>query len=538
MSFDAPLVLWSAPLIGFAVLLLAVWARAARVAHARRWSAALGALAAKAGRFGAFALAVATTVAMAAVAGPRWGSRVVTAETKGLNIVLAVDISRSMLAEDVEPSRLERAKHQARRLVQDLSGDRIGLLAFAGQSFILAPLTIDASALQLMIDALDPDLTSAGGTELALALRQGRELLFAGDPIADRVLVVFTDGEAHDSLPGVREAAERLRRDGIRLIVVTEGGVEPATIPVRDADGRLIGPQREPSGDVVHTSRRDDLAATLADAAHGVVVHAEVGDQAGAVEDLVAGYARSPQATSTAAQDISRAWIPALVAAMLLLVHSVTRRTLALASLILLLGIGRPLAAQGPRNGGDEAWVAGDFREAATHYLRQVQLGEGGDTTWFNLGTAAMALGDTAIALRGLERAAQSLDPELRFRALFNLGLLAIHRADRDNARAAEFLDAARQHYREALLLQPRDRAAKWNLELVLRRLPHSPPGASGPQGSGGGAEEPPAEPPPGLSQAQAEQILNSLSEEERRALLDRNTQRNQGRETRGRKDW
>jgi len=538
MSFDAPLVLWSAPLIGFAVLLLAVWARAARVAHARRWSTALGARAAKAGRFGAFALAVATTVAMAAVAGPRWGSRVVTAETKGLNIVLAVDISRSMLAEDVEPSRLERAKHQARRLVQDLSGDRIGLLAFAGQSFILAPLTIDASALHLMIDALDPDLTSAGGTELALALRQGRELLFAGDPIADRVLVVFTDGEAHDSLPGVREAAERLRRDGIRLIVVTEGGVEPATIPVRDADGRLIGPQREPSGDVVHTSRRDDLTATLADAAHGVVVHAEVGDQARAVEDLVAGYARSPQATSTAAQDISRAWIPALVAAMLLLVHSVTRRTLALASLILLLGIGRPLAAQGPRNGGDEAWVAGDFREAATHYLRQVQLGEGGDTTWFNLGTAAMALGDTAVALRGLERAAQSLDPELRFRALFNLGLLAIHRADRDDARSAELLEAARQHYREALLLQPRDRAAKWNLELVLRRLPHSPPGASGPQGSGGGAEEPPAEPPAGLSQAQAEQILNSLSEEERRALLDRNTQRNQGRETRGRKDW
>ncbi|MEE8573551.1 MAG: VWA domain-containing protein, partial [Gemmatimonadota bacterium] len=306
MTFDAPIVLWIAPGIGLLALVLAVWARAARVAHAKRWSAELGARASRVGRLGAIVIGLTFTVAVAALAGPRWGSRVVTAESKSLNVVIAVDISRSMLAEDPAPSRLERAKYQVRRLIQDLSGDRIGLIAFAGQSFILSPLTVDANALNLLVDALDPDLTSAGGTELAAVLGQGRELLFAGDPVADRVLVVFTDGEAHDSLPGILSVGERLRRDGVRLVFVTEGGIEPTRIPVRDIDGVLIGYQRDPSGEEVHTSRRDDVVSAVADEAHGVVVGADVGDQAGAVRELVAGYKRSPQATSTAAQDISR----------------------------------------------------------------------------------------------------------------------------------------------------------------------------------------------------------------------------------------
>jgi Ca-activated chloride channel family protein len=461
----------------------------------------------------------------------------VTAESKSLNVVIAVDISRSMLAEDPAPSRLERAKYQVRRLIQDLSGDRIGLVAFAGQSFILSPLTFDANALNLLVDALDPDLTSAGGTELAAPFAQGRELLFAGDPVADRVLVVFTDGEAHDSIPGIRGAAERLRRDGVRLVLVTEGGVEPARIPVRDLDGVLVGYQRDPSGEIVQTVRRDDIVAAAADEAHGVVVGTDVGDQAGAVRDLVAGYKRSPQATSTAAKDISRAWIPAVVALLILLVHTFTRRTMALAALLLCLWSHERLVAQGPRNRGDEAWRQGEFFAAAEFYLGQVRAGEGGDTAWYNLGTAALAAGDTSIARRALERAAASLDPDIRFGAVYNLGVLSTRLANRDTAQAIQLLEAARARFREALLLQPHDLDAKWNLELVLRRLPDPPPGQGSQQGPTAEDEEQ-QEPPPGITRTQAEQILNSMSEEERRTLLERNSRRRQDRETRGRKEW
>jgi len=539
VSFDAPLVLWAAPLIGALIGALAIWVRRTRVIRARRWSSALAAHATGAGRFGAIGLGLAATVAMVALAGPRWGSRMVTAETKGLNVLIAVDISRSMLAEDQSPSRLERAKRHASRLVQDLTGDRVGLLAFAGQSFILSPLTIDADALHLLIDALDPDLTTAGGTELARALSQGRELLFAGDPVADRVLVLFTDGEAHDSVTGVRDAAARLRRDGIRLILVAEGGLEPERIPVREADGTVIGYQRDPSGETVFTTRRDDLLAAMADEAHGVIVGAELSDQAGAVLDLMSGYKRSPQATSTAAQDIARAWIPMLAAVLVLLAHSLTRRTMALASLAFLMGMAPRIAAQGPRNRADEAWRAEELREAAERYLAQVQMGEGGDTSWLNLGTAALAIRDTTTARRALERAAESLDPEVRFRARFNLGLLLLRLAAEDTSEAARHLEAARTHYREALLLRPGDHAAKWNLELATRLRPPDQSGGGGGGGQGGsGSEEAPQAPRSRLDRTQAEQILNSMSEEERRTLLERNQRRREGRETRGRKDW
>jgi len=537
VRFDLPLALWVAPGVAVVIVLLAVWARSTRIRHARRWSRPLAVKAARAGRFGWVLLAGTALAASVAFAGPRWGSRVVRAETKGLNVLLAVDISRSMLATDVQPSRLERAKEQARRLIHQLDGDRVGLVAFAGQSFILSPLTVDGSALLMLVDALDPDLTSASGTDMSRVLLQGRDLLFAGDPVADRVMVVFTDGEGHDSLPGIEAAAERLRRDGVRLVLAAEGGVEPVTIPVLDAEGAPVGVQRDPAGEIVRTVRRDDIIQAVADRAHGVVVPAELGDQAGAVRDLIAGYARTPQATSTAEQDISRAWVAALLAALLLFVHALTRRTMALAVLLMGLGLAGRAKAQEPVNHGDEAWRRGDFRAAADAYLAQVQRQQGGETAWYNLGTAALALGDTALARRALERPARSLDPDLRFRSLYNLGLLRLRQAAADSANATTYLDDAFRRYREALLLRPGDAGAQWNLELAVRRRPPQSGGGSSSQGGGGGAaidEERPSE----LSPSQAEQILNSMAEEERQTLLDRNAKRRRGRETRGWKEW
>jgi tetratricopeptide (TPR) repeat protein len=352
------------------------------------------------------------------------------------------------------------------------------------------------------------------------------------------VLVVFSDGEAHDTLSTVLEAAERLRRERVRLILVAEGGVEPVPIPVRNPDGTLVGYQREPMGEVVSTVRRDDILAAVADAAQGVLVSARLGDQAGAVRDLVAAYKRSPQATSTAAEDISRAWVPLLIAALILLAHTFTRRSMALVSLGVLLAGASSLEAQAPRNRADEAWASGDFREAAVQYLAQVRAGEGGDTTWYNLGTAALAAWDTALARDALQRAAASLDPELRFRAVYNLGLLLLHLAERDSAHAAAHIEEAARRYRQALLLKPSDDAAKWNLELAVRMRPPLETGAAPPPGGGEGGEPPPPElPPDGLSPAQAQQILNSMADEERRTRR-RHLQRQDRRETRGRKEW
>ncbi|MFQ5702994.1 MAG: VWA domain-containing protein [Gemmatimonadales bacterium] len=538
MVFDLPNALRAAPVVGLVVALLALWARGVRVRRANLWSSGLGHEARRMGRWGAVPLALAAIAAMAAFAGPRWGTRVVETETKGLNLVLAVDISRSMLAEDMGPSRLDLAKREAGRIIHDLRGDRIGLIAFAGRSFIMSPLTIDGSALNLMVEGLDPDISSAGGTELARVLVQGHDLLLAKEEVADRVLVVFTDGEAHDSLPGVIRAAERLRRDGVHVVLVAEGTVQPTRIPVRDETGTLIGYQRDPSDKIVLTKRRDDIMSAVADATHGMVVSAEEADQAGAVREFVSALKRVPEATTTAAQDVLRAWIPLLVAVTLLLGQALTRRTAALVVLVLSVTATSVAQGQAPRNPAEVAWMDGRFDEASRLYLEQVRAGAGGDSVWYNVGTAGLAANDSAMARSGLERAARSLDPGVRFRAEYNLGLLELRLSEVDSVNRMQHLEEARRHYVDALLLKPGDVAAKWNLELTLRRMP--PPPESAPPRSQGSAGEEDSPPPPmqGLSAAQAEQILNSVAEEERETRRKLSRRRSQTRTTRGRRDW
>ena len=531
MTFDAPIVLAIAPLIGGAVWFAAAWARRTRIRRAALWSQETVRQAVAAGRLGPTALAVAAFLGVVALAGPRWGEERIVAETRGLSVVIAVDISRSMLAEDATPSRLRRAVREARRLVQDLDGDRVGLIAFAGSSYILSPLSIDGSALTLYLDALDPDMASQGGTGLAPALRQGGELLQASSDLADRVLVVFTDGEAHDSLPPIIVQAQRLKSDGIRLILVAEGGRTATRIPVRDDHGTLLAYQKDEDGRVIETTRRDDMLGAAADAAQGTLVAADLPDQAGAVRDLVASYRRARASETHTEQSRPRAWMPLMLAVMLLVVQAASRRTAALVGIAFVCVATLPSAGAAqqprlPRSPAEKAWDRHDLRRARVAYLTELAARRKEDAAWYNAGTAALADSDAETAQASLAHAAASLDPDIRFRALYNLGLLALRQADDDSAGRDGHLADAERAYREALLLRPHDRPAKWNLELAVRhrggsqnKAPPSGGGGSGPSGGGtrnaGGAEG-------GLSPTQAEQLLRSIGHEELRTRRDR----------------
>lgn len=541
--FDEPLVLWLVPLCAGAAWILAWTARRRRIGRAAAWSPALALSAAQDGPRAAYVLALAGAALACALAGPRWGRTSVTTETRALDLVIAVDVSRSMLAEDQAPNRLGRAVREARRLVQDLQGDRLGLVAFAGRSYILTPLTVDGGALGLFLDGLDPDLASEGGTRLAPVLAQGRELLTAGGETgADRVLVVFTDGEGHDSLSEIVAQAERLRLAGVRLIIVAEGGKDPVRVPVRDSSGALLQYLPDDAGGIVHTARNDRTLEQMADAAEAALVPADLPDQAGAVRDVVRGFRRAQGSETRTADLIPRAWIPMTLAFLLLGLQPLVRRGAALVGILLALALPAPLAAQRPA-AGSRSLAAGDARAAARAWLDRAGKG-GGDTAWYDAGTAAIAAGEYDVARQALATAARALDPELRYRALYNLGTLALRQAATDTARRDALLKEAEQHLREALLIQPAAARAKWNLELAVRRQPPPPP----PQGGGGDPPPPPPSeqgpPPPQaprpsgetLTPGQAEQILNSVEREERetRARHQRRGRAGPGRE----KDW
>jgi Ca-activated chloride channel family protein len=186
-----------------------------------------------------------------ALAGPRWGSHYQEVSQKGVDIMLAVDVSSSMLVEDVQPTRLERARREVHDLLQVVAGDRVGLVAFAGAAFVQCPLTLDYGALTMFLEALRPDLIPVPGTDLGGAVDTA---LSAFDPASetDRVILLITDGEDNEGA-GLR-AAERAARAGVKIFIFGIG--DPAGGPVpegqggfkKDAGGRMIMSRLDESG--------------------------------------------------------------------------------------------------------------------------------------------------------------------------------------------------------------------------------------------------------------------------------------------------
>jgi Ca-activated chloride channel family protein len=202
---------------------------------------------------------VVATVALlvTALARPQFGTRVETVRREGQDIVVALDLSASMLAEDIAPNRLEKAKHAVGTLIAGLDGDRIGLIAFAGEAFVQSPLTVDYGAATLFLNAMSTDLMPVQGTDLAEALRVSIEAFDAGEQ-QHRILIVITDGEDHEG--EIDAAVESANEAGIRIYTVGVGSPDGVPIPEFDNQGRRSGYKRDENGDVV-TTRLDE--ATL-----------------------------------------------------------------------------------------------------------------------------------------------------------------------------------------------------------------------------------------------------------------------------------
>ncbi len=178
-------------------------------------------------------------VALAGVAsaGPRWGLSRGPATARGIDMAIAIDASLSMTATDDKPSRLERVKQEVRRLRAMSHADRVALIAFAGRSYILTPLTTDDGAIELFLDNLDPSVVGQAGSSIARTVRQGTELLLASDGSADRALVLMSDGEAFEPMEDVESAAADAGKKGVAIVTVGFGTTAGSTIPVTDGSG-------------------------------------------------------------------------------------------------------------------------------------------------------------------------------------------------------------------------------------------------------------------------------------------------------------
>ena len=503
-------------------------------------------------------LALASAFAGIAIAGPRWGVERTVVRGEGVDIVLAVDASLSMMATDERPNRLEKVKQEIRRLRAASPSDRFALLAFAGRSYILTPLTVDDAALDLFLDNLDPSVVGQAGSSLARAIRQGTDLLVATKSGSDHAIVIFSDGEAFEPPEDVVAAAKQASEAGVSIVTVGFGTQAGAPIPLRE--GNAIVEKRDPEGNVVITKYHPEMLRAASEGAGGTFIDAAESDKAAKVRRALVqlrGVQRAVEAGRTQTPRFQLFLIPAVL--LLLLDTALAERrgrrrrsaaaaataaTMLITAATAMLVPLRAARADDVRDAARE-YAAKRYIRAATLYRRAVERGDKRPEVLYNLGTSLLAADSIASAIDVLERAVKATDPEVRYRAIFNLGLAHLKSglaAKGDSATPS--LDAALETYKRALLMRSGEGDAKWNYELALRKKQQQSGGGGGGGGGGGNQNQPspPRQPQSdrpsgGLGNQQAEQLLNSAQREERNVQA-RKQQQNRPQPPPGGKDW
>ncbi|MDA0378911.1 MAG: VWA domain-containing protein [Bacteroidetes bacterium] len=218
----------------------------------RRWRAALRSLA--------------VALMILALVGPRFGTRIKEVTREGIDLVIALDVSASMLAEDVAPNRLERARNEIKNLLGDMDGDRIALVTFAGDAFIQCPLTTDYGALRLFLDVADPSLIPTPGTDFGAALEMALQAFKAptGTPDGEgrtRAVLFVSDGENH--IADLESILDSAREEGVVIFSAGVGETEGAPIP-EYRNGRRVDYKKDRTGAVVTTRLEEAVLQDLA----------------------------------------------------------------------------------------------------------------------------------------------------------------------------------------------------------------------------------------------------------------------------------
>lgn len=230
-----------------------------------------------------------------ALAGPKVGTEVREVKRRGVDMLIALDLSASMNAEDVRPSRLDKAKFEINRLIERLKGDRVGLVVFTGEAFLQSPMTLDYSALKLFLEIADTDQMPSSATDFKSALETAKtafEALDENETNAAKVLLIISDGEDHGQ--SYSEALSELTSGNISVYTLGVGTEEGSTIPLYAEDGRLVGYKRDNAGKVVTTRLQSSELRSIASEGNGSYYSIQRGNEGidaflGRVDELEKG---------------------------------------------------------------------------------------------------------------------------------------------------------------------------------------------------------------------------------------------------------
>ncbi len=407
-----------------------------------------------------------------AVARPQMGAKITNEKRVGIETVICVDISNSMYAEDVAPSRLERSKMLVENLVDNFIDDKIGLIVFAGDAFVQLPITSDYVSAKLFLDNINPSMITTQGTDLGRAIQLATNSFTKQEGIG-RAIIVITDGENHEG--GAVEAAEEAQKEGMNVYVLGVGDVNGAPIPVPGTGDYM----KDNSGNTVMTALNTEMCKEVASAGNGAFIHVTNNSRAQELlNDELDKLSQMEIESSIHSEYDEQFQAFCLLIILLLILETclLDRKNPLLKSIslfgkkkvvmiITLMTLSTAVMAQNDRHyvrEGNKSFRGNDFVKAEEDYRKAIEKNGKNPQATYNLGNALMAQQKDSAAIESLQKAAElETNPQRKAMAYHNIGVIC-----QNHQMYGEAMDA----YKQALRNNPNDDTTRYNYELCRRQ--------------------------------------------------------------------
>ena len=408
------------------------------------------------------------------LARPQLGTKISHEKRQGIETIIAMDISNSMLAQDVTPSRLDRCKMMVENLVDNFTDDKIGLIVFAGDAFIQLPITSDYVSAKMFLADIQPSLIATQGTDIALAISKAVNSFTQEEGIG-KAIIVITDGEDHEG--GAVEAAQEARKKGMRVYVLGVGSKGGAPIP--DGNG---GYMKDRAGNTVMTRLNQDMCRDIAKAGGGAYIHVDNNSDAQRQLDNELAKLSKKETETTVYSDFDEQFQAVGILVLLLLIAELCllecknpllknvrffkgKRRYASDILVLMLVSTIPTQAQSDRSNireGNRLFRSGKHADSEVSYRKAMEKNPRNPQAAYNLGNALFAQKKDSAAVVAYQSGVQ-LETSAKRKAMgyHNMGVVC---------QSHKMFSEAIEAYKNALRLNPKDDEARYNLELCKKQ--------------------------------------------------------------------
>ncbi|MCF0180121.1 MAG: VWA domain-containing protein [Bacteroidales bacterium] len=411
-----------------------------------------------------------------AAARPQFGTKLESVKKQGIEVMVCLDISNSMLAEDIQPNRLEKAKRMLSRLLDEMENDQVGLIVFAGDAFTQLPITNDFVSAKMFLSTIDPKMVSIQGTAIGSALNLAVRS-FTSKEDSQKAIILITDGENHED--DAQGAAASALEKGVHTHVIGIGSVQGALVP--DDSGRSGSYRKDREGNPVTTHLDEEMARRIAAAGEGVYAHADNSNSAinAVIEEL--SHLQTTELESHVYADYEDQFPWFVVVALILIIidivvldraNSVLRKIKIFSIMFVVLSANEVYAQKNVRAAireGNEKYNKEEYREGEISYRQALEINPNDSVAIFNLGNSLYRQLDEEKMKEALTHYMTTAESSMKYgnkdlaaKSYYNAGNVMM---------AGQQYDKAIQLYKQSLKNNPRDHEARYNLVLAQKLL-------------------------------------------------------------------